>query len=73
MTSQQADASLLTDKASDLAFLDNIDELNTAWPDYQDFQNATEDVFGAPGRVGSEAGEQGPPPPAVTYNRASWV
>jgi hypothetical protein len=36
MTSQQAaDASPLTDKASDLAFLDNIDELNTAWPDYQ--------------------------------------
>ena len=23
------------DKASDLAFLDNIDELNTVWPDYQ--------------------------------------
>lgn len=27
-------SSPLTDK-SDLAFLDNIDELNTAWPDYQ--------------------------------------
>jgi hypothetical protein len=40
----------LTEK-SDLAFLDNIDELNTSWPDYQVMQCCQHDAL-TPRRLG---------------------
>lgn len=107
---EQASSPQLTDKASDLAFLDNIDELNEQWPDYQarglqappcapasasscvgrlaaplspphaacclqDFQSATEDVFGGQllaGRVGSEPGDTPSGVPSAGAPPAPW-